>query len=144
MMIERLNALKQRKHEFKANHRLLLAELRGNPQFAIEVKELALYFLAKIPTNCSSCLSDFFIELVNLNTNELNIPQRSFVLKRGALIRLNNNIYSFKNINDDVAIRHLTEYPNDIKLFQLYPDNWSELIDMAKTRKVDGVQTELF
>lgn len=88
---------------------------------------------------CADCYRDACIEMVTYLRKHGKFRERlNFVLRNGVVIQLggfgSSDFYTNANLCDAVAIAYLREHPNEISLFQRYPEDWKELIDDESTR----------
>ena len=84
--------------------------------------------------NCG-CVPDFLNVLSSLKKEKINkIKEKmesKFRLKKGILIQLHglDIMISEANLTDAKAITLLKKYPGHIASFEVYPENWKELLE---------------
>lgn len=88
---------------------------------------------------CNDCYRDACIEMVvYLRKHGKFRDKLHFVLRNGAVIQLGGfgeaDFYTNATLCDAVAIAYLRHHPEDIHLFQRYPENWRELT----CKKIEG------
>lgn len=119
-----------------------IAELRGRVNSGLSSMEKAkivrLYgeVLGKTfkITTCRDCYRDACIEMeLYLRKNGAMKEKSRYVLLNGAIIREfgTGKVYSNANLTDKVAEAWLRKYPQQIKMFAAYPEDWQERV--AKT-----------
>jgi hypothetical protein len=112
-----------------------IAELRGRVNSGLSSMEKAevarLYgeVLGKVfkPTTCRDCYRDACIEMeLYLRKNGAMKEKSRYVLLNGVIIREfgTGKVYSNANLTDKVAQAWLKKYPQQIKMFAAYPDDW--------------------
>lgn len=93
-------------------------------------------------SGCSNCKADAFIELMSMEPTQIkSIMSRKFKLRNGVLLYdFNNSSYNAtnKNLTDELALHHLRQDPNKIKFFEVYPENWKEMIG----KQVESIETQ--
>ena len=82
---------------------------------------------------CADCYRDACIEMVSyLRKHGKFRDKLHYVLRNGVVIQLggfgSSDFYTNMNICDAVAIAYLRDHPEDITLFQRFPENWQEHI----------------
>jgi len=85
-------------------------------------------------TNCGDCYRDAVIQMYTfLQKNEI-MKKSNYLLVAGVILQMPSdpNVYSNKNLTDEVAERYLKDNPNRISLFASYPEDWEERIDKPK------------
>ena len=121
-----------------------ITELRGRVDSGLSSMEKAevarLYgeVLGKTfrATTCRDCYRDACIEMVlYLRKNGAMKEKSRYVLLNGVIIREfgTGRVYSNANLTDKVAEAWLRKYPQQIKMFAAYPEDWQERV--AKTVK---------
>ena len=81
-------------------------------------------------TNCGDCYRDAVIEMIiYLQKNEI-MQKSNYLLKNGAILQspTDKDVYSNKNLTDEVAERYLKENTKRISFFASYPDDWEDRI----------------
>jgi hypothetical protein len=131
-MLERLNALKSRKHLRPSD---LIEALKRDSGLRNEVNSLSRYFLGRSVSGCSNCFFDAYMELVNLKNME---EKTKFKLRRGVVLYDPVNLDAGKmltsaNCTDELALYHLKFNPNCRKHFHELPDDVEELIKSYQT-----------
>lgn len=93
---------------------------------------------------CGQCYNDAFIEMYTYVKRNGIKDMGKFILKREELIHIQGDkqVYARPNITDEIAIKYLSEYPNAIKKFETYPDNWEELTKSSEVKK-DDIQVSI-
>lgn len=125
---------------------LRLTELRGRVNSGLSSMEKAevarLYgeVLGKEfkPTSCRDCYRDAIIEMMlYLRKNGAMKEKSRYVLLNGAIIREfgTGKVYSNANLTDKVAEDWLRKYPNQIRMFAAYPDDWQERVKRTTKRR---------
>lgn len=90
--------------------------------------------------NCD-CVNDLMNYISRLDNEKINLKQTimesQFRLKKGTLIQLHrlDIMISEANLTDAKAISLLKKYPAHISSFEVYPENWKELLE-DKPKKV--------
>lgn len=109
-----------------------------------EFEKLYKLVTGKQLTGCSNCRADAFIEIMSIKPSKLKaIMTRKFKLRNGVLLYdINNssNNATNKNLTDELALHHLKSDPKKIKYFEVYPENWQEMVEtynQEQTGKVD-------
>lgn len=124
-----------------------IAELRGRVNSGLSSMEKAevarLYgeVLGKEfrQTSCRDCYRDACIEMeLYLRKNGAMKEKSRYVLLNGAIIREfgTGKVYSNANLTDKVAEDWLRKYPQQIRMFAAYPDDWQERVSKPKRRAV--------
>lgn len=124
-----------------------IAELRGRINSGLSSMEKAkiarLYgeVLGKTfkPTSCRDCYRDACIEMeLYLRKNGAMKEKSRYVLLNGAIIREfgTGKVYSNANLTDKVAEAWLRKYPQQIKMFAAYPEDWQERVSKAVRKRV--------
>ena len=124
---------------------LILTELRGRVDSGLSSMEKAqvarLYgeVLGKTfkPTTCRDCYRDAIIEMMlYLRKNGAMKEKSRYVLLNGVIIREfgTGKVYSNANLTDKVAEDWLRKYPQQIRMFAAYPDDWQERVKKPKRR----------
>lgn len=100
------------------------------------IKELsrvhAMVYGVGVHVTCHNCHIKAYHKLIGLTTENIKaMNEREFVLKAGQSFTLNNEFGSDKfyishNLTDDIAREHLSNVPEDIALFEVYPENWDK------------------
>lgn len=67
--------------------------------------------------HCSNRYRDAVIELCVFLKNSAEMKEREFILKRGVVIHFNGEVYSSKNLTDEVARAYLKQFPSAEKMF---------------------------
>lgn len=90
---------------------------------------------------CGQCYRDAFIEMY-LYAKKNGIKEMGkFVMKREVVRTIGGTVYSRNNITDDKAIELLKAYPQRIEDFEVYPDNWENLLStQPKTKRAKVAQ----
>ena len=84
--------------------------------------------------NCD-CVNDLMNYISRLDNEKINqkqmIMESKFKLKKGILIQLHglDIMISEANLTDAKAITLLKKYPGHIASFEVYPENWKELLE---------------
>lgn len=123
-----------------------IAELRGRVNSGLSSMEKAevarLYgeVLGKEfkPTSCRDCYRDACIEMeLYLRKNGAMKEKSRYVLLNGAIIREFGTgvVYSNANLTDKVAEDWLRKYPQQIRMFAAYPDDWQERVKRTTRRR---------
>ena len=138
--ISRLDAFKEKfaKKEFKTSN-AAKTYFTKNTEDKAELAFLYKHFFNKDFSNCTDCLLEAFIQLLNYKVN----PEKEeckFLLFAGALLEDNvtfdaNLAMSNFNITDEKCLFHLSQNPQLISHFQKKPDNWEELVEAYKAKK---------
>lgn len=142
-MFARLQALKALRGKF-ANGGELARSLRENNELRSEIDSLARIFLRRRVTGCINCYTDAFFELIMLDEQKAkDIMNTQFELKAGALLKdANDRSKNMTNVNctDELALWHLKNHPESLKLFVRVPDNLAELLAEPKAVVADEPQ----
>lgn len=123
-----------------------IAELRGRVNSGLSSMEKAevarLYgeVLGKVfkPTTCRDCYRDACIEMeLYLRKNGAMKEKSRYVLLNGVIIREfgTGKVYSNANLTDKVAQAWLKKYPQQIKMFAAYPDDWKARCGLERKPK---------
>lgn len=87
-------------------------------------------------SGCSDCYRDAYIEIVTTLKRLGTMPTTpNYVLKAGVVLSDgfgSSNFYTLSNIPDEVAEKHLAQYPNDIELFERTPSDWEARANKKK------------
>lgn len=135
-----------------------LTELAGRRKYTdsekIEIASLypqVTQFVFTIRNGCADCYRDACIEMVTyLRKHGKFRDKLHYVLRNGVVIQLggfgSSDMYTNANICDAVAVAYLREHPQDITLFQRFPEDWQEQIkdkvtDESSPVKKKGKQT---
>lgn len=124
-----------------------IAELRGRINSGLSSMEKAkivrLYgeVLGKTfkPTTCRDCYRDACIEMeLYLRKNGAMKEKSRYVLLNGVIIREfgTGKVYSNANLTDKVAEAWLRKYPQQIKMFAAYPEDWKERVAKTARKRV--------
>lgn len=124
-----------------------IAELRGRINSGLSSMEKAkiarLYgeVLGKTfkPTTCRDCYRDACIEMeLYLRKNGAMKEKSRYVLLNGVIIREfgTGKVYSNANLTDKVAEAWLRKYPQQIKMFAAYPEDWQERVAKTVRKRV--------
>lgn len=89
---------------------------------------------------CNSCYQDAIIELVKMQREQPDLYEARqidplFVLKRGVLVSYefgSSEFLVYQNCTDELALKFLAKNPENIEEFDVYPENWKELISIEK------------
>lgn len=90
--------------------------------------------------NCD-CVNDLMNYISRLDDDKIKqkqiIMESKFRLKKGTLIQLHglDIMISEANLTDAKAITLLKKYPAHISSFEVYPENWVELLEDKKAYK---------
>lgn len=125
----------------------LISELRGRINSGLSSMEKAqiarLYgeVLGKTfrQTSCRDCYRDACIEMeLYLRKNGAMKEKSRYVLLNGAIIREfgTGKVYSNANLTDKVAEAWLRKYPQQIKMFAAYPDDWQERVNKVVRKRI--------
>lgn len=126
---------------------LILTELRGRVDSGLSSMEKAqvarLYgeVLGKTfkPTTCRDCYRDAIIEMMlYLRKNGAMKEKSRYVLLNGVIIREfgTGKVYSNANLTDKVAEDWLRKYPQQIRMFAAYPEDWQERVAKTVRKRV--------
>lgn len=91
------------------------------------------------PTSCRDCYRDACIEMVlYLRKNGAMKEKSRYVLLNGVIIREfgTGKVYSNANLTDKVAEAWLRKYPQQIKMFAAYPEDWQERVAKTVRKRV--------
>ena len=124
-----------------------LTELRGRAESSLssmeksEVARLYSEVLGKEfkRTSCRDCYRDACIEMtLYLRKNGAMKEKCRYVLLNGAIIQEfgTGRVYSNANLTDKVAEKYLRKYPQQIRMFAAYPDDWQERVAKPKRQAV--------
>lgn len=124
-----------------------ISELRGRINSGLSSMEKAqiarLYgeVLGKTfrQTSCRDCYRDACIEMeLYLRKNGAMKEKSRYVLLNGVIIREfgTGKVYSNANLTDKVAEAWLRKYPQQIKMFAAYPDDWQERVNKVVKKRV--------
>lgn len=124
-----------------------IAELRGRVTSGLSSMEKAevarLYgeVLGKEfrQTSCRDCYRDACIEMeLYLRKNGAMKEKSRYVLLNGVIIREfgTGKVYSNANLTDKVAEDYLRQYPDQIKMFAAYPDDWVKRVNKSTKKRV--------
>lgn len=124
-----------------------ITELRGRVDSGLSSMEKAkiarLYseVLGKTfkPTSCRDCYRDACIEMeLYLRKNGAMKEKSRYVLLNGVIIREfgTGKVYSNANLTDKVAEAWLRKYPQQIKMFAAYPEDWKERLAKPVRKRV--------
>ena len=87
-------------------------------------------------SGCSDCYRDAYIEVITTLKRLGTMPTTpNYILKAGVVLSDgfgSSNFYTLSNIPEDVAEKHLAQYPNDIDLFERTPSDWEERVNKKK------------
>lgn len=99
-------------------------------------------------TSCGSCYVDFgmemFIKLKQKTTFEMK--NEGFILKRGEVLMspgVNSVISGLYPPREEDVLEHLSKFPNKIRKFQVYPDDWMQRVENYKKSKETPIEIEL-
>lgn len=91
-----------------------------------------------VRTSCNDCYRDAVYEMyVYLKRNGKMKEKTIYKLKNGVLLQMSfgsGEFYTNANLTDEVAEKYLAKYPEHIRFFAVYPDDWEERI-AKKERK---------
>lgn len=90
-------------------------------------------------TSCRDCYRDACIEMeLYLRKNGAMKEKSKYVLLNGFIIQEfgTGKVYSNANLTDKVAEDYLRKYPQQIKMFASYPDDWQERVS-KKVRRMN-------
>lgn len=91
------------------------------------VFDLYAKYFGELCVHCSSKYAHYINRLKSLNPNTMSEKiKRKFRLKAGKVIHIKGTgeMYSDKNITDEIAAKLLTENPNRKQLFKVIPDDF--------------------
>lgn len=98
-------------------------------------------------SSCVNCYTDACIEMVvYLRKHGKFRDKLHYVLRNGVVIQLafgSDEFYTNANINDEVAIAYLRAHPEDIGLFQRFPEDWREQIKQKETNESTTAKEEV-
>lgn len=97
------------------------------------------------PTSCRDCYRDACIEIeLYLRRNGRMKEKSRYVLLNGAIIREfgTGKVYSNANITDKIAEDWLRKYPQQIKMFAAYPDDWQERVSKTVRKRAKKEEEE--
>ena len=87
-------------------------------------------------SGCSDCYRDAYIEVITTLKRLGTMPTTpNYVLKAGVVLSDgfgSSNFYTLSNIPDDVAEKHLAQYPEDIDQFERTPSDWEARVNKKK------------
>lgn len=95
--------------------------------------------------NCD-CVNDLMNYIFHLSDSKINQIKKSmeskFKLKKGKLIMLHGieMQISEANLTDEKALMLLKKFPSHINSFEVYPENWQELILDKKPKKAQVIE----
>lgn len=123
---------------------LRISELRGHVDSGLssmekaEITKLYREVLGKEfkPTSCRDCYRDACIEMeLYLRKNGAMKQKSLYMLLNGVIIREfgTGRVFSNANLTDKVAEEWLRKYPNQIKMFASYPEDWE--VRISKKRR---------
>lgn len=84
---------------------------------------------------CGDCYRDAFIEIFTYLKKIGTMPTKpNYILKPGVVIhpKGTNQFYANANIPDEIAEKHLAEFPNAIVDFQSYPSDYLARVEARK------------
>lgn len=84
-----------------------------------------------VPTSCQQCYHDGLVEVYNhLKKYRKMAKTSNYRLKAGAIINcpnfMNGKVFSNDNITDGVARKYLKQFPNNVDMFQVVPEEEKE------------------
>lgn len=88
-------------------------------------------------TSCGNCYFDYFVQLYNLlkKTKTFMQTEQKFLVKRGMVV-MSPGIKSVLSrtcpVNENDAIEHLAAFPEKIKQFEVFPNDWKKLVEKYK------------
>lgn len=96
---------------------------------------------------CADCYRDACIEMVTYLRKHGKFREKlHYVLRNGAVIQLggfgSSDFYTNANLCDSVAVAYLREHPEDIHLFQRYPEDWKEQIKNNESTRIKAEEQE--
>jgi len=109
-----------------------------HPEDRAELELLYKHFFNKEFSNCTDCLLEAFIQVLNHVVDEAK-EECPFLLYAGALLQDNvtfnaSNAMSNHNITTDMCLLHLSQNPHCIDKFQKIPDNWEKMVEAYKVK----------
>lgn len=90
-------------------------------------------------TSCRDCYRDAIIEMMlYLRKNGAMKEKCKYTLLNGVIIREfgTGKVYSNANLTDKIAEGYLKKYPQQIKMFAAYPDDWQERVNGVAKKRV--------
>ncbi len=86
-------------------------------------------------TGCGDCYRDAFVEIFTYLKKIGTMPTKpNYILKAGVVVhpKGTNQFYANANIPDEIAEKHLAEFPNAIVDFQSYPSDYLARVEARK------------
>lgn len=94
-----------------------------------------------VKTSCNDCYRDAVYEMyAYLKKNGKMKEKTVYKLKNGALLQMqfgSGEFYTNANLTDEAAEKYLNKYPERIKFFAIYPNDWK-----ARVKKRFSVESE--
>lgn len=84
-------------------------------------------------TGCGDCYRDAYLQMrLKLNKEKMMPKKSNYTLKTGAVIAFfgESVAYTNANLTDEVAERYISLNPTNIRLFESFPLNYKERIEM--------------
>lgn len=89
-------------------------------------------------TSCNDCYRDASIEMyLYLKKNGAMKQKSRYTLLNGFIIQQfgTGRVYNNTNLTDEAAETYLSEFPQQIKMFAAYPNDWRTRCGLVKPRK---------
>lgn len=141
--IDYVGRLEAFKEKFNAKKFATPASTKGyftkNPDDKSELELLYKHFFNKEFSNCTDCLLEAFVQVLNYVVDEAK-EECPFLLYAGALLQDNvnfdaSNAMSNHNITTEMCLLHLSQNPNCADKFQKIPDNWKQMVENYKAKR---------
>lgn len=125
----------------------ILQELGGKPSYsAIDKDEIEHWYKEVtgktfVRTSCSDCYHDAVIEcIVYLKKHGKMKEKTEYTLKAGVLLQMefgSRDFYTNANMTDEIAETYLGKYPENIKFFAEYPEDWEAKVNARKKPSIE-------
>lgn len=93
------------------------------------LKDVYKYFSGQnITENCGQCYSEAYLYIVKLKSYKK--MKQNFKLKEGKILMVigHADVYTNQNLTDEAAISILKVNPKLISKFEVFPDDWEDLV----------------
>lgn len=90
--------------------------------------------------NCSDCYRDAYVLIYNKLKKEGQMPKKSeYILKTGVVLKMFGSNKVFINaVDTEYAETYLKQFPQQIKKFAVYPENWEERVAAFEPKNTEG------